>query len=412
MLKVFETFSGIGAQAKALSNIGCDYEVVATADWDITAIIAYDLIHNGEPDLSKYEALSKDELYKRVSNLTLSTDGKKPATKKAIKALSKNVLMRLCAAIERTNNLISITDIHGKDLPDGTNLLTYSFPCQDLSIAHAWHGETEGINRGSGNRSSMLWEVERIIKECYLGEAKLPKFLLMENVPAILSAKHKDNFEDWLHSLNEMGYYNKIYRLRSLKFGSLQDRERVYMISVLTNNDAKINKKLDTYFDKNNLEKRKAKARPRMQDVLRINYSIDKYHCEAELSCPNDTPSRRAIYKNNLKIFDGKRYASLVHTITTKQDRHPNSGVIKFSSCRKGASSFRYLTPRECLLLMGFDDSDYENLANNNFYGKNTKNGQFFTYAKMVKLAGNSIVVNVLEDVFRQIVSINDNILK
>ena len=412
MLKVFETFSGIGAQAKALSNIGCDFEIVATADWDITAIIAYDYIHNGEPDLSKYEQLTKDELYKKVSHLTLSTDGKKPATKKAIRVLNKEVLVRLCASIERTNNLISITDVHGRDLPEGTNLLTYSFPCQDLSIAHAWHGETEGINRGSGNRSSMLWEIERILKECYSSKSPLPTFLLMENVPAILSAKHKENFEEWLNSLNEMGYYNKIYCLRSSKFGSLQDRERVYMISILTNGNSRINKKLDSFFEKNDLGKRRAKVRPKMKDILRMDYDVDKFLKEAELSCPNDTPSRRAIYKNNTKLFDGKNYSALVHTITTKQDRHPNSGVIKYKSQRKGASNFRYLTPRECLLLMGFDDDDYENLANNNFRRKNTAKGQFFTYAKIVKLAGNSIVVNVLEDVFRQIVEINDTIMK
>lgn len=412
MLKVFETFSGIGAQAKALSNIGCDFEVVATADWDITAIIAYDYIHNGKPDLAKYEKLTKEELLEKLKGLTLSNDGKKPAAKQAIKGLSKDVLVRLCASIERTNNLISITDVHGRDLPEGTNLLTYSFPCQDLSIAHAWHGETEGINRGSGNRSSMLWEVERILKECYSGEAALPTFLLMENVPAILSTKHKENFDEWLKSLNGMGYYNKIYRLRSSKFGSLQDRERVYMISVLTNGNTKLNKKLDAFFEKNDLGRRRPKSRPKMKDILRMDYSNEKYREEAESSCPNDTPSRRAIYEKNLKIFDGKDYASLVHTITTKQDRHPNSGVVKYDSERAGASHFRYLTPRECLLLMGFDDTDFDNMVDNNFRGKNTKNSLFFTYAKMVKLAGNSIVVNVLEDVFKQIVEINDTIIK
>ena len=410
MLKVFETFSGIGAQAKALSNIGCDYKVVATADWDITAIIAYDYIHHGKPDLSKYEKLTKKELLDRVSGLTLSSDGKKPATKQAIRNLSKDVLVRLCAAIDRTNNLISITDIHAKNLPHDTNILTYSFPCQDLSIAHAWHGETEGINRGSGNRSSMLWEIERILKECYSGESTLPKYLLMENVPAILSPKHKDNFNEWLNSLKEMGYHNKIYRLRSSNFGSLQDRERAYMISVLTNGDHAIEQRLETYYLQNDLSRLAPKEKPKLQDVLRMDYSIQKYLDEAEASCPNDTPSRRAIYENNAKLFDGKNYASLVHTITTKQDRHPNSGVIKFASERQGASSFRYLTPRECFLLMGFDDSDYDNIADNNFLRKNP-DSYFFTYAKLVKLAGNSIVVNVLEDVFRQIVEIDEGII-
>ena len=411
MLRVFETFSGIGAQAKALSNIGADYKVVATADWDITAIIAYDYIHNGAPDLSRYEKMTKRELLDCLKGFTLSCDGKKPSTKKAIRSLNRNILERLCAAIHRTNNLVSVTDIHGKDLPEGTNLLTYSFPCQDLSFAHAWHGETGGIDRNAKNRSSMLWEIERILRECYLGEHELPKYLLMENVPAILGKRHKKNFEDWQKSLGAMGYYNKVYRLRSSRFGSAQDRERVYMISILTNGDKKSEKKLDKFFKENDLEKRRSKKQPTVKKFLRLDYDNPNILAEAEDSCPNDTPSRRAIYKNNLKLYDGEHFAKKVRTITTKQDRHPNSGVVSFCSARKGKSNFRYLTPRECLLLMGFSDRDYENLVENNFSKNENRKSLFFTNGKMVKLAGNSIVVNVLEDVFSQIIEIDEEII-
>lgn len=140
MFKVIETFSGIGSQAKALDNIGIQHEILYTADWDINAIIAYDLIHNGKQDLKKYEKLSKEEITSRLSKYTLSMNGKKPATQKAIQSLKYEVAIRLLASIERTNNLVSITDIKGEQLPEDIDLLTYSFPCQDLSIAGFWHG--------------------------------------------------------------------------------------------------------------------------------------------------------------------------------------------------------------------------------------------------------------------------------
>ena len=85
-------------------------------------------------------------------------------------------------------------------------------------------------------------------------------------------------------------------------------------------------------------------------------------------------------------------------TVTTKQDRHPNSGVIDFNSNRKGKSNFRYLSPRECFILMGFSESDYQRLIDNNF--KTKKNTNFFTRDKLNRMAGNSICVNVLESIF------------
>lgn len=140
MFKVIEAFSGIGSQAKALENIGIKHKILYTVDWDINAIIAYDLIHNGEQDLKKYDKLSKKEIIDKLKKYTLSMNGKKPATEKAINNLNYEVAIRLLAAIDRTNNLVSITDIKGEDLYDDVDLLTYSFPCQDLSVAGFWHG--------------------------------------------------------------------------------------------------------------------------------------------------------------------------------------------------------------------------------------------------------------------------------
>ena len=124
-------------------------------------------------------------------------------------------------------------------------------------------------------------------------------------------------------------------------------------------------------------------------------------------SQPNDTVSRRKIWDQNSKILnENLEVASRVQTITTKQDRHPNSGNIFFDVNHK--SKFRFLTPRECFLFMGFDERDYDVLIQNNM--KSRKNSWFFSRDVLNKLAGNSIVVNVLESVFDQMVDIEYSI--
>lgn len=84
--------------------------------------------------------MSKEEILDSIKDMTLSVDGKKPASKNVIKSLNYETLIRLRCAIDRSKNLISITDIKGEQLPNEMNILTYSFPCQDLSVAGAWHG--------------------------------------------------------------------------------------------------------------------------------------------------------------------------------------------------------------------------------------------------------------------------------
>ncbi len=411
MLKVVETFSGIGSQAKALKNIGIDYEIVCTADWDINAMIAYDLIHNGPQDLNGYKNMTKQDLMQSVSNYTLSLDGKKPATQKNIQGLSEEVLKRVLCAIRRSNNLVSITDIKGQDLPNRVDLLTYSFPCQDLSVAGNWHGNKSGIDRNAHNRSGMLWEVERILKERIAEKMQLPRFLLMENVSNILSDRHRDNFKEWTDYLEEIGYYNQIYTLDASKFGIPQKRVRTYMISVLVEKDEIKRKRVKNYFKNHNLqdddiiEYLDIKQR-KLKDFLRLDYHNEKYRKEADMCQPNDTPSRRDIYELNPKIYHNKKVvAKTVPTVTTKQDRHPNSGVIDYDNGKEGKSKFRYLTPRECFLLMGFDEKDYDNIVDNNF---KYRERDFFNIEKLNKMAGNSIVVNVLEEIFKQVNHIND----
>lgn len=409
MLKMIETFSGIGAQAKALKNIGANFKIIGTADWDITAIIAYDLIHHGKQDLSKYENATKEEMLDQLRKYTLSTDGKSPASWEIIKNINIEVLRRLCAAIDRTNNYVSVTDMDGALLPADMNALTYSFPCQDLSVAHAWHGKTEGIDRSAANRSSMLWEIERILKEREASPLNMPKFLLMENVPNIISRSHSDNFEEWKKSLEKLGYYNQFYVLHANHFGTPQTRKRAYLMSIYVGDDAKLKEKLEKYFKANDLRDIR-KPQKDLSYFLRTDYTNELFRQEADSSQPNDTPSRRSIFDKNVRLYDGiGTYSGYVPTITTKQDRHPNAGVVSYSNGIVGKSNFRYLTGRECLLLMGFEDSDYEAIMQGNFMRNVAET--FFNNNKVVKMAGNSIVVPVLEEVFKQMIDIDERFL-
>lgn len=407
-----ETFSGIGAQAKALKNAHIDHKILNTADWDINAILAYDYIHNGNPTPSKYDNMSKEDLLKLLSNFTLSFDGKKPAKWENIEKQDISFLRKLCFSINRTHNLISVTDINGEDLPNEMNILTYSFPCQDLSVAGYWHGNKGGIDRNANNRSSMLWQIERILLERKNKNLPLPRFLLMENVRNIMSKQHKENFNMWKKSLEDMGYKNYVFTLNASNFGIPQKRIRAYMISILTNDDKELENNINEYFDENNLEninnpQQLGRQSIKMEDILCLDYSNKVYKEEANESQPNNTASRRQIYKDNEKLYSNKVYAKIAPTLTTKQDRHPNSGVIDYNNGKKGMSNFRYLTPREGFKLMGFEELDYERLIFNNF-SKN-KRSKFFTRDKLNKMAGNSIVVNVLEEIFKQIDYIDKN---
>lgn len=122
-------------------------------------------------------------------------------------------------------NTLNFGDISKTDwsqVPD-FDCFTYSFPCQDISTA----GKQKGFVEGSGSRSSLLWECKRAI------EAKRPKFLLMENVKALVQKKFMPEFQRWIDALAEFGYINFYQVLDASKYGVPQHRERVFMVSIL-----------------------------------------------------------------------------------------------------------------------------------------------------------------------------------
>jgi len=408
-MRVIELFSGIGSQRKALERLKLNVNVINISEWDITAIVAYDIIHNGKQDISMYDEFSKERLIKELSKYELSFDGKKPLKIENLKKYSEDALKRFLSAIIRTKNFSSIEKIKGSDINDNVDLITYSFPCQDLSNMGAIHGYNNGIDKHVKTRSGLLWQVDRILIEKSETKGKMPKFLLMENVPSLLSSRHKPNFELWKTQLNDLGYLNKEFLFNAKDMGIPQNRQRLLMLSVYVGKDDFLAKKSIIDNMLNELSIKKASKLENIASFLRLNYDNSKYYEEALLSQPNRTQSREDIWKQNTKIVDENgKYSLFTSTITTKQDRHPNAGNIYFKTNR---NHFRYLTPRECFLLMGFDENDYESLIDNNFF-TGIKDKHFFTRDKLYKLAGNSIVIEMLIQVLQNIKKIDKYVIE
>lgn len=369
-VKVFEAFAGIGAQASALKRLNIDYEIVGISEWFIDAIICYDQIHNdGQPEII---LPSKDEQIKYLSNFTFSRDSMKPISN--ISKLPEDLISRLYQANIRSKNYGSIVDIgNGKvKLPD-IDLLIYSFPCQDLSTG----GLTKGMGKNSGTRSGLLWEIEKILL-LLKKEKRLPKYLLLENVKAILAQSNKKDLDQWLYFLENMGYSNnEPLVLDASKFGVPQDRKRCFIMSRL--GELKLNIKatdLETH------------AKWDCRDFIKQDYSNDEFRKEADEAQLNPTPSREEMWRiNKRETIDED---TIIHTITCNMDRRNTAAILPYKGIK--GDSYRLLTIREAFLLMGFSEEDYLKAKKLNF-----------SYRRMNKLIGNSIVVNVLTEVFRHL---------
>lgn len=174
-LRLIELFSGIGAQASALERLGVDFEHWITSEWEVNAVASYNAIHIKDyTDYSK--TLTTEWLAKYLHNIGVSTDGKKPMTLQQIERKGEKWLRETYSNFIATCNIGSIVSAHGSDLAiedtdKYTYLLTYSFPCQDLSVA----GNQAGMTKGSGTRSGLLWEVERLLNEC----EELPQYFTL-----------------------------------------------------------------------------------------------------------------------------------------------------------------------------------------------------------------------------------------
>lgn len=381
-INVFECFSGMGAQHKAITKISesnyfkdINIRSVGISEWFITAIIANSRIHHG-PDntFDNYDNLDKELMLNYISKFTLSLDSKKPYPFSKIEKWKYEEIRELYIALIRTKNYGSILDIKGKDLPV-IDFLTYSFPCQSISLA----GKQDGIKVGT--TSGLLFEIKRILLE--LNDLnRLPSFLQMENVSNILSKTHKPIWNDFALFLESLGYKNTTIKLNSLQVGIPQHRERVFCISELNGSEEF---SFNIKYKYTNLH--------HFLDLNNSNY-IDEYK---EVIANNTKGRIDYMFKNKILNFETK-----CMTITTCQDRRDNAGLflcdqngfltedISYWNENDKKLFYRFLTKREQLLLMGFSNEDYEAIKD-------------FSKSKIETLSGNSIVVDKLVVIFRQI---------
>lgn len=244
------------------------------------------------------------------------------------------------------------------------DILVHGSPCQDFSRA----GTRLGGKDEDKTRSSLMWETLRIVES--FGKWK-PKVVIWENVKAV---KDKDNiktYNKYLDHFTKLGYYTTDGILNSMDFGIPQDRDRNFAISVL-----------DGYFDFNQI---KTRPRKHINEFLEITeeykYLVTQPSMIARIGKENANQGRY------LRIIDDH-----CKTITNKQMRCPNAGIVDLSN-----DTYRYLTELECWRLQGFSDEDFDRALQEHPSQDGKMNGTLY------KQAGNSITVQVLEAIFEQI---------
>lgn len=361
-LKILSLFSGIGAFEKALTNIGIEYDLIGFSEIDKYAAKSYCAVHN----------------------------------------------------IEDTLNLGDITKINIENLPKDVDLISHGSPCQDYSVA----GNNEGGDKGSGTRSSLMWNTVEIVRHCG------PKYIIWENVKNVLSKKHIHNFNKYISDLDDMGYTSYYEVLNAKNYGVPQNRERIFVISIrkdlnqtfafpkgfelnLRLKDVLENEVEEKYYLSQEIQDRFlqfSKDRLNNKDLEDVgttapnpydkdgNIIYDKC-TSAWVYNPNKCISTLAArdYKQPKQIIEIKPLR-LGGVFDDEKGRHPliieDCGPKDINS----ALTIRKLTPLECWRLMGFSDDDF-------YKAKTvpTSNTQLY------KQAGNSIAVPVIERIFQNL---------
>ena len=292
MIKLFELFAGYGSQSLALKRLGIEFENVGYCEIDKYAIQAHKALHG-----------------------------------------------------EDIPNFGDITKVDAESLPD-MDFLTYSFPCQDISVA----GKGMGLSKDSGTRSSLLWECRKIIA------AKKPKYLMMENVKNLVGKNHKEDFDIWLGILDDLGYNNYWKVINAKDCGVPQNRERVFCVSIRRDIDEgtfRFNEPFDNgvrlkdlledevdekfYIADEKVEKLISQLKEKNQE---ISYCVDANYCKGTtpeqfleksrrqlVAVPCLTPDRIEKRQNGRRF---KEDGEPVFTLTG-QDRH---GVL-VNECRR-----------------------------------------------------------------------------
>lgn len=389
-MRILELFAGIGACSKALENLGIDLEIVDAVEIDKYAIKSFNAIHGTNfetQDICKWD----------------------------------------------------------KDLK-GIDIITHGSPCQDFSVA----GKQAGGDIGSGTRSSLMYETIRIVEKIR------PKYVLWENVKNILSKRHKHNFDNYINTMKALGYNSYYQVLNAKDYGIPQNRERVYTLSIRSDIDKGdyfkfpckeelklklkdmleeevdekyyLSEKMISFFYKNEqkqIEKGNGfrfgvsdgnviakavttRAGSRMDDNfikciqvgnldIKGHDSIKRVYSEEGLS-PTLTNMQGGNRQPMIEVIGN--YSPSNHEASRIVDSDGLAPTVKENHGTVTATNvglrIRKLTPKECWRLMGFNDKDFENAQ------KVNSNTQLY------KQAGNSIVVNVLEKIFKNLFKESD----
>ena len=395
MIRILELFAGIGACSKALENLGIEHEIVDAVEIDKYAIQAFNAIHgtNFEPqDICKWD----------------------------------------------------------KDIE--CDLIMHGSPCQDFSIA----GKQAGGDKNSGTRSSLMYETLRIV------EKLKPKYVIWENVKNILSEKHRHNFEAYCHEMAVLGYSNYAQVLNAKDYGVPQNRERVFTVSILGDGKYKLlepiplEKRLKDVLEENVDEKYYLSdeqvasfvASTKKAEAKGNGFKFEPFERERERGIAHtiatragsrqtdnfikelSAESRRSMTSTSTNAFmeqtdwrqqsvqgtTAQRFCLPVKTANrkgfdmaidgdgvdlaypnskTRRGRvgHEVSKTLPTSDSQGVLDGFRIrkLTPRECYRLMGFDDASFDRAS------------AVLSNTQLYKTAGNSIVVNVLEAILKEL---------
>lgn len=252
------------------------------------------------------------------------------------------------------------------------DILIHGSPCQDFSIG----GKQYGGNVADGTRSSLMFETLKIIEG--LGDWK-PRVVIWENVKNVLSRKMVPAFTHYLDDMEALGYTNSYEVLDARDFGIPQARERIFTVSRL---DPKP-------FNFNNLETKPMKdVKGFLERDVGEHYELTSYAMLKNIRGSKEfIPPSETKFKGRIEVIN-----EFAWTITTKQYRNPNSGVVKI-----GENRYRMITEREAWRLMGFDDIDFDNALKAHPSRPGMMNGTLYHQA------GNSIVVDVLEAIFKEL---------
>lgn len=313
-IRLIELFAGIGAQAKALEVLGVEFEHYKICEWAYNSYCGYNAIHI--KDKTDYSiGKSKEELIERVKGTSINYN--EPLTSDQLNKKSIDWLRNAYNNCVATHNLINIMEVHGQDLEivdidKYDYLMTYSFPCQDLSLAGKGKGMSVSQADG-GTRSGLLWEVERILDEL---ENK-PQILIMENVPEVVGTKNIKDFKKWEYKLRTLGYSNFVEILNAKNYGIPQNRRRCFMISILG----------DYAYD----FPCKLKLKYRIGDLLEANVDEKYFLSDAFLdyasgvNYDNEKYNRTKMFVNKLKSVN---VDGISGTITTREGGRSNDTFI------------------------------------------------------------------------------------